>query len=103
MGKWDKMAGTRPCNPPFKAVLVNAIWTVISAGYTSCTCSFKAGEYNVSHRRRVRMKVHYWIESSMKEDHVDVHYRKESETVEMMRKLLISFKNVLEIKNNCSH
>ena len=22
MGKWDKMAGTRPGNPPFKAVLV---------------------------------------------------------------------------------
>ena len=49
------------------------------------------------------MKVHYWKEHSLKEDHVDVHYRKESESVEMIRNFFLSFHSIMGKKDGCTH
>ena len=49
------------------------------------------------------MKVHYWKEPSLKEDHVDVHYRKESESVEMIRNFFLSFHSIMGKKDGCTN
>ncbi len=46
------------------------------------------------------MKVNYLKEPSIKEDHVDVHYRKESETIDVIRDFFLSFHSVIGKKED---
>lgn len=47
------------------------------------------------------MKIHYLKEPSLKEDHVDVHYREENEAVEVIRNFFLSFHSIMGRRDDC--
>ena len=53
--------------------------------------------------RRRRMKIYYIKESSLKEEHVDVHYRQDSETIEVIRNFFSSLECITGKKDGCMH
>lgn len=47
------------------------------------------------------MKVQYLEEDSLEEDYVDVHYRRESETIELIKEFFLSFQSICGRKDGC--
>lgn len=47
------------------------------------------------------MKVHYFKESFLEEDYVDIHYQKENESVEVIRNFFLSFHSIMGRKDGC--
>lgn len=47
------------------------------------------------------MKVHYFKESFLEEDYVDIHYQKENEAVEVIRNFFLSFHSIMGRKDGC--
>lgn len=47
------------------------------------------------------MKVHYLKEPLLKEDYIDVHYREESESIEVIRNFFLSFHCIMGKKDDC--
>lgn len=47
------------------------------------------------------MKVHYLKEPLLKEDYIDVHYREESESIEVIRNFFLSFQYIVGKKDDC--
>lgn len=47
------------------------------------------------------MKINYWKEPSLEEDRVDVHYRQDSEAINVIRNFFLSFQSILGKKDGC--
>lgn len=47
------------------------------------------------------MKVHYFKETFLEEDYVDIHYQKENEAVEVIRNFFLSFHSIMGRKDGC--
>lgn len=47
------------------------------------------------------MKIHYLKEPLLEEDYVDVHYRKENESIEVVRNFFSSFHSIMGKKDDC--
>lgn len=47
------------------------------------------------------VKVHYLKEPLLEEDYIDVHYREESESVEVIRNFFYSFQSIMGKKDDC--
>lgn len=47
------------------------------------------------------MKIHYLKEPLLEEDYVDVHYRKENESIEVIRNFFSSFHSIMGKKDDC--
>lgn len=47
------------------------------------------------------MKIHYLKEPALSEDHVEIHYRQESETINLIRNFFLSFHSIIGKKDDC--
>lgn len=49
------------------------------------------------------MKIQYWKDPSLEEDRVDVHYRQETETIDVIREFFSSFNSIMGKKEDGMH
>ncbi|MDO4303032.1 MAG: LytTR family DNA-binding domain-containing protein [Bacillota bacterium] len=49
------------------------------------------------------MKIQYWKDPSLEEDHIDVHYRQETETIDVIREFFSSFNSIMGKKEDGMH
>ena len=47
------------------------------------------------------MKIHYLKEPALNEDYAEIHYRQESETIDLIRNFFLSFHSIIGKKDDC--